>query len=109
MHEVRITNQIMYLYPSVDEARVHILQQLYAWQAIVTSQTRLQSTRYQVIEFIYGIVHNHHQISEKERRGLTLDALSLIAKMSLLVYDRISYPIIGTIGFPAFHDMGFFL
>lgn len=48
IHEVRITNQIMYLYPSVDEARVHILQQLYAWQAVVTSQTRLQSTRYQV-------------------------------------------------------------
>lgn len=48
VHEVRITNQIMYLYPSVDEARVHILQQLYAWQAVVTSQTRLQSTRYQV-------------------------------------------------------------
>ncbi|XP_065208173.1 dynein heavy chain, cytoplasmic isoform X2 [Planococcus citri] len=48
VHEVRITNQIMYLFPSVDEARVHILQQLYAWQAIVTSQTRLQSTRYQV-------------------------------------------------------------
>lgn len=38
----------MYLFPSVDEARVHVLQQLYAWQAIVTSQTRLQSTRYQV-------------------------------------------------------------
>ena len=48
VHEVRITNQIMYLYPSSDEARVHILQQLYAWQAVVTSQTRLQSTRYQV-------------------------------------------------------------
>lgn len=38
----------MYLYPSVEEARFAIMQQLFAWQAIVTSQTRLQSSRYQV-------------------------------------------------------------
>ncbi|XP_047110792.1 dynein heavy chain, cytoplasmic isoform X1 [Schistocerca piceifrons] len=48
VHEVRITNQIMYLYPSIEEARFQIMQQLFAWQAIVTSQTRLQSSRYQV-------------------------------------------------------------
>ncbi|XP_067011460.2 dynein heavy chain, cytoplasmic isoform X2 [Anabrus simplex] len=48
IHEVRITNQIMYLYPSIEEARFQIMQQLFAWQAIVTSQTRLQSSRYQV-------------------------------------------------------------
>jgi dynein heavy chain 1 len=38
----------MYLYPSIEEARFQIMQQLFAWQAIVTSQTRLQSSRYQV-------------------------------------------------------------
>lgn len=48
IHEVRITNQTMYLYPSIEEARFQIMQQLFAWQAIVTSQQRLQSTRYQV-------------------------------------------------------------
>nr|CAD7423028.1 unnamed protein product [Timema monikensis] len=48
IHEVRITNQIMYVYPSLEEARFQIMQQLFAWQAIVTSQTRLQSSRYQV-------------------------------------------------------------
>ncbi|XP_021916201.1 dynein heavy chain, cytoplasmic isoform X2 [Zootermopsis nevadensis] len=48
VHEVRITNQIMYLFPSIEEARFQIMQQLFAWQAIVTSQTRLQSSRYQV-------------------------------------------------------------
>nr|XP_018911901.1 PREDICTED: dynein heavy chain, cytoplasmic [Bemisia tabaci] len=47
VYEVRITNQIMYLYPSIDEARFQIMQQFFAWQAVVTSQTRLQSTRYQ--------------------------------------------------------------
>ncbi|XP_017775192.1 PREDICTED: dynein heavy chain, cytoplasmic isoform X3 [Nicrophorus vespilloides] len=48
IHEVRITNQTMYLYPSIEEARFQIMQQMFAWQAIVTSQQRLQSTRYQV-------------------------------------------------------------
>ncbi|XP_060529688.1 dynein heavy chain, cytoplasmic isoform X3 [Cylas formicarius] len=48
VHEVRITNQTMYLYPSIEEARFQIMQQMFAWQAIVTSQQRLQSSRYQV-------------------------------------------------------------
>lgn len=48
VHEVRITNQTMYLYPSIEEAQFQIMQQLFAWQAIVTSQQRLQSSRYQV-------------------------------------------------------------
>ncbi|XP_058810234.1 dynein heavy chain, cytoplasmic isoform X2 [Phymastichus coffea] len=48
LHEVRITNQTMYLYPSIEDARFQIMQQLFAWQAIVTSQIRLQSSRYQV-------------------------------------------------------------
>lgn len=38
LHEVRITNQTMYLYPSIEDARFQIMQQLFAWQAIVTSQ-----------------------------------------------------------------------
>lgn len=38
----------MYLYPSIEEARFQIMQQLFAWEAIVTSQLRLQSSRYQV-------------------------------------------------------------
>lgn len=45
IHEVRITNQLMYLHPSIEEARFQIMQQLFAWQAIVTSQFRLQSSR----------------------------------------------------------------
>ncbi|XP_077296363.1 dynein heavy chain, cytoplasmic isoform X2 [Arctopsyche grandis] len=48
VHEVRITNQQMYLFPSLEEARFQIMQQLFAWQAVVTSQHRLQSSRYQV-------------------------------------------------------------
>ncbi|XP_050037127.2 dynein heavy chain, cytoplasmic isoform X2 [Dermacentor andersoni] len=48
VHEVRITNQVMYLSPSLEESRFSLLQQLFAWQNIVLSQTRIQSTRYQV-------------------------------------------------------------
>jgi hypothetical protein len=40
-------SQIMYLHPSVEDCRYVILQQLFAWQAVVTSQERIQSTRYQ--------------------------------------------------------------
>ncbi|KAF9794670.1 hypothetical protein SFRURICE_019548 [Spodoptera frugiperda] len=45
---MRITNQQMYLFPSLEEARFQLMRQMFAWQAIVTSQHRLQSTRYQV-------------------------------------------------------------
>jgi dynein heavy chain 1 len=48
MHEIRITNQLMYLHPSLEECRFNLLQQFFAWMAIVTSQERIQSTRYQV-------------------------------------------------------------
>ncbi|KAI5651460.1 dynein heavy chain, cytoplasmic [Phthorimaea operculella] len=45
VHEVRITNQQMYLFPSLEEARFQLMRQMFAWQAVVTSQHRLQSTR----------------------------------------------------------------
>ena len=48
IHEIRITNQIMYLYPSIEDCRFTLLQQFFSWQAIVTCQNRIQSTRYQV-------------------------------------------------------------
>ncbi|CAN7982336.1 unnamed protein product [Ixodes hexagonus] len=48
VHEVRITNQVMYLSPSIEESRFSLLEQLFAWENIVLSQTRIQSTRYQV-------------------------------------------------------------
>ncbi|XP_063589419.1 dynein heavy chain, cytoplasmic-like isoform X2 [Penaeus indicus] len=48
VQEVRITNQTMYMHPTIEEARYQIMQQFFSWQAIVTSQNRIQSTRYQV-------------------------------------------------------------
>ena len=46
LHDIRITNQIMYLHPPIKDCRNNVLQQLFAWQAVVTSQNRIQSTRY---------------------------------------------------------------
>lgn len=48
LHDIRITNQIMYMYPSLEDCRSLILKQFFAWQAVVTSQEKIQSTRYQV-------------------------------------------------------------
>ncbi|KAK3866515.1 hypothetical protein Pcinc_027959 [Petrolisthes cinctipes] len=48
VQEVRITNQTMYMHPAIEQARHQIMEQLFSWQAIVTSQNRIQSTRYQV-------------------------------------------------------------
>ena len=45
MHDIRITNQIMYLHPPIEDCWYNVLQKLLAWQAVVTSQNRIQSNR----------------------------------------------------------------
>ena len=47
LHDIRIINQIIYLvlHPPIEDCRYNVLQQLFAWQAVVTSQNRIQSTR----------------------------------------------------------------
>ena len=48
VHEIRITNQLMYVNPSVEEARFNLLQQLFAWENVILTLNRIESTRYQV-------------------------------------------------------------
>ena len=48
VHEIRITNQIMYLHPSIEEARAKITYQMFAWENVILLQKRIQSSRYQV-------------------------------------------------------------
>lgn len=48
VHEIRITNQVMYVNPSVEEARFNLLQQLFAWENVILTLNRIESTRYQV-------------------------------------------------------------
>ncbi|GIX77251.1 dynein heavy chain, cytoplasmic [Caerostris extrusa] len=52
IHEIRITNQVIYVNPSVEEARFNIMQQLFAWENVVLLQTRIQSSRYQIVQFL---------------------------------------------------------
>ncbi|XP_012938795.1 cytoplasmic dynein 1 heavy chain 1 [Aplysia californica] len=48
VHELRITNQLMYVSPPTEDAQFKILQELFAWEAVVTSLPRIQHSRYQV-------------------------------------------------------------
>lgn len=48
VHEIRITNQLMYVAPSVEEARYKLLQELFAWENVILTLSRIESSRYQV-------------------------------------------------------------
>ncbi|RUS77140.1 hypothetical protein EGW08_015096 [Elysia chlorotica] len=48
VHELRITNQLMYVNPPLEDAQYNLLQELFAWQAIITTLPRIQHSRYQV-------------------------------------------------------------
>ncbi|XP_052105179.1 cytoplasmic dynein 1 heavy chain 1-like isoform X5 [Mytilus californianus] len=48
IHELRITNQVIYVNPPIEEARVNIMQELFAWEAVITSLPRIRHSRYTV-------------------------------------------------------------
>ncbi|XP_033735277.1 cytoplasmic dynein 1 heavy chain 1-like isoform X2 [Pecten maximus] len=48
VHELRITNQLIYVNPPIEEARVNIMQELFGWEAVITSLPRIRHSRYQV-------------------------------------------------------------
>jgi hypothetical protein len=48
VHELRITNQVMYLNPPIEEVRVSILGELYSWEANIITLPRISHARYQV-------------------------------------------------------------
>lgn len=41
---IPVTDQQMYLFPPIEEARFQIMHQLFAWEAMVTSQVRFHSS-----------------------------------------------------------------
>jgi len=45
--EMRMTQQILWVYPAVEDVRQQLFQKLFAWEAIATSHPRIQSSRYQ--------------------------------------------------------------
>ena len=48
IHELRITNQMMYLHPPVEAAREALHQDMFAWEAVILQLPRIQHSRYQV-------------------------------------------------------------
>ncbi|CAL4067979.1 unnamed protein product, partial [Meganyctiphanes norvegica] len=48
IQEVRVTSQTMYMFPTIEEVRVQLMEQLFSWEAVVLTQKRIITTRYQV-------------------------------------------------------------
>ncbi|XP_028677485.1 cytoplasmic dynein 1 heavy chain 1 isoform X2 [Erpetoichthys calabaricus] len=59
VHELRITNQVIYLNPPIEDCRYKLYQEMFAWKMVVLSLPRIQSQRYQV-----GV---HYELSEEEK------------------------------------------
>uniref|UniRef100_A0A1A8G9X4 Cytoplasmic dynein 1 heavy chain 1 n=2 Tax=Nothobranchius TaxID=28779 RepID=A0A1A8G9X4_9TELE len=59
IHELRITNQVIYLNPPIEDCRYKLYQEMFAWKNIILSLSRIQSQRYQV-----GV---HYELSEEEK------------------------------------------
>lgn len=61
--EMRVTSQVMYINPSIEQARAHLLDQLFAWQSVVTNQPRISSTRFQVKINVISLCFCHCKLS----------------------------------------------
>ncbi|TRY83561.1 hypothetical protein DNTS_016270 [Danionella cerebrum] len=59
IHELRITNQVIYLNPPIEDCRYRLYQEMFNWKTNILSLPRIQSQRYQV-----GI---HYELSEEEK------------------------------------------
>ncbi|XP_044127627.1 cytoplasmic dynein 1 heavy chain 1 isoform X1 [Bufo gargarizans] len=59
VHELRITNQVIYLNPPIEDCRYKLYQELFSWKMVILSLPRIQSQRYQV-----GV---HYELSEEEK------------------------------------------
>ena len=46
--EILIKNQVLYVCPSIEDAREHLISQLHEFSSIITTQKRIQHSRYQV-------------------------------------------------------------
>ena len=62
MHELRITNQVMYLSPPLEDVRVCLIDELTAWEANVIGLSRISHARYQVSR-TYQITVLHKYLS----------------------------------------------
>lgn len=54
VHELRITNQVIYLNPPIEDCRYKLYQEMFAWKMVILSLPRIQSQRYQVGKCVFG-------------------------------------------------------
>ena len=55
VHELRITNQVMYLGPPVEDVRQSLMMELFSWESIILALPRITHARYQVSLTVIGI------------------------------------------------------
>lgn len=81
VHELRITNQVIYLNPPIEDCRYKLYQEMFAWKMVILSLPRIQSQRYQVgsnltllswiqykvFDFLFEQVGVHFELSEEEK------------------------------------------
>lgn len=55
VHELRITNQVMYLGPPVEDVRQSLMMELFSWESIILALPRITHARYQVGNYMRWI------------------------------------------------------
>ncbi|KAK6731031.1 hypothetical protein RB195_007476 [Necator americanus] len=81
--EIRLTAQTIYISPSIEQARAKLLEQLVEWHAVVTSQPRISSTRFQlamnrdlnVATYKNVLSHLPNGLGELEKAYTTVDRI----------------------------------
>lgn len=83
--EILIRNQLLYVCPSIEDAREHLISQLYEFSSVITTQKRIQHSRYQVsmeAESEYKITYKN--LLNKFHNGVKLLEFAFSAVDSLL-------------------------
>lgn len=83
--ELLIRNQLLYISPSIEDARSHLIAQLFEFASVVTTQKRIQHSRYQVTmeaESEYKMTYKN--LLNKFMNGVKLTEFAFTAIDSLL-------------------------
>lgn len=59
VHELRITNQVIYLNPPIEDCRYKLYQEMFSWKMVILSLPRIQSQRYQVLHLSFSGAYRH--------------------------------------------------
>ena len=83
--ELLIRNQLLYIHPSVEDARCHLISQLTEFSSVVTGQKRIQHSRYSVtMEAESDYKKTYKNLLNKFNNGVKLTEYAFGAIESLL-------------------------